>query len=299
MTYQARLRFFFGGALLLLLLFLWQSAALLSATRDAMHLAAHTILPSLFPYLVLSGILSATAAPDILPGARVFEKLSRLPAIGFIAFFLGSVCGFPIGARVSGELYRNGCLQKEEAARLAAVSTNAGPAFAVAGVGGALFGSPSLGWLLFLAQLAAALLLTLLSSFFTPRPQRRAVTPHCGGASFSDILGRATVSALGIAGAVIFFGGVAALLPPTLPLSVSAFIKAILEVGNGCAAAAMLGKGGLPLAAFAIGFSGISVLFQAIGELRPLGIPILPLVRFKLCQGTLSALLILPFCLGG
>lgn len=296
MTYRYRLRFLFLGAILLVFLFLWQGAALQAATRDAMHLAACSIIPSLFPFLVLSGILSATADPGVLPGSKIFARLTHLPAQGFLAFFLGALCGFPIGARVSAELCRNGALEKREAARLAAVSTNAGPAFVVAGVGGALFGSLALGWLLFFIQLCAALLLLpFWCKRKPPRAGREFSLPQ-KNFSFSEILKRAVLSALEIAGAVVFFGGVAALLSAHLFPIPSALFKAVLEVGNGCAAAAALGKQGLPIAAFSLGFSGISVLFQGMGELGPQRISALPLITFKLCQGLLSALLILPFC---
>lgn len=297
MTEKKRAQSFFGVTLMLLILFLCQSTAATAATREALRLASSTILPSLFPYLVLSGILSRSADSLSLPGGGAFGRIFRLPPCGYTAFFLGALCGFPIGARITAELYERGAIDRDAAARLSAMSTNAGPAFAVAGVGGALFGMPKLGWLLFLSQLIAAALLGLLLRKDASCQVTSVIAPAPFEISLPDILSRAVLSMLGIVGAVVFFGSLSSMISGLLPPFPASVLKALFEVGNGCAAAATFGKRGLPLAAFSLGFSGISVLLQAAGELHPRKIPVRPMIRFKILQGLLSALLILPFSL--
>ena len=110
--------------------------------------------------------------------------------------------------------------------------------------------------------------------------------------SFPDILYRSSLSLLTITGTVAFFGTLCALPAGLLPQSAIAVLGAILEVGNGSYRASLLSRAaGIPLAAFSISFSGISVLSQNAAHLIPQGIPIAPIVYRKLLQGILAALL--------
>ena len=295
MTNIKQRSFFFAGTLVLLALFLWQSTALTEATRKALAFSANTILPSLFPFLVVAGLLTEAAQGVQLPGGRLFRRLFRLPEEGMLAFLLGALCGFPIGVKATVDLYRKGVLSREEAARLAALSANTGPGFAVAGIGGALFGEPRLGLFLYGAQMIAALLLGLLFAKGAPRPPEKRVSPsEISPIRFSDILYRASLSLLGITGITVFFGMLTAFPARLFSPTVAAVLTALLEVGNGAAAAALLPRAvGLPLAAFAVSFSGISVLMQSAALLSPEEIPLLPLVERKLLQGGLATILTL------
>ena len=289
-------RLAFVGIILLFPLFLLQSNTLLDGAREALMLALNTVLPSLFPFLVLSGILSAAAHGLSLPGARLFSRLFRLPEAALLPFLLGALCGFPVGVSSVCDLWHAGELTKEEAMRAAALSANTGPAFAVAGVGGAMFGDPMLGLTLYWLQILLAILLGIIAARHYPIPahrpaHRRAPKPI----EFSAILVSASHSAIAILGAVLFFGAIASLPARFLPAPIATAFCAFLEVSNGASAAAHLSPNiGIPLAAFSLSFSGLSVLSQSAALLGPAGIPMRPLFWRKLCQGILAAIII-PF----
>lgn len=292
MTESTRAKLKFPAVLLLLFLFLSQSNLILEGTRAALRLTAATILPSLFPYLVLSGMLTAGAGGLTIPGGRLFSRLFRLPAAGLLALLLGSLCGFPVGVAVTAELAKGGTVSREEAARLAALSANTGPAFAVAAVGGAMFGDPAFGWWLYGVQIALSLVFGLVAARRYPVPD--SLAPTHGGAAlpFTEILYRAALSMLRIVAAVVFFGSLAALPGKLLPPAAAATVTALLEVGNGTGMAAALPAAiGRPLAAFALSFSGLSVLSQSAALLEPCGVSRRPLVMRKLLQGLGAAML--------
>ncbi len=295
MTNTKQRYLFFWGALILLAVFLWQSATLTEAARKSLIFSANTILPSLFPFLVLAGLLTEASRGVRLPGRRAFRHLFHLPEEGMLAFFLGALCGFPIGVKVTVDLYRAGLLSREEAARLAALSANTGPGFVIAGIGNTLFGNPRIGLLLYGVQLIGAVVLGLLSAKAAPLPAaRQASTLPSAPTCFSDVLYRASLSLLGITGITVFFGMLAALPARLFSSTAAACFTALLEVGNGANAASALPlRLGLPLAAFAVSFSGISVLTQSASLLSPEGIPIAPMIRRKLLQGGLAVLLTL------
>lgn len=283
----------FYGALSLLLLILIQSERAADAARGALTLCMGSLIPALAAPLVLSGILTSLSNGIHLPGSKAFMRFFHLPAQGLSPFLLGALCGFPIGAKVTAELYEANAYDTRDAARIAALSANTGPAFAVAGVGTAFFSSTRIGWLLYLIQLTTAVILGFVDAKKHPLSvvsQRNiSNTSHF---SLSDILYTSSLSLLTITGTVVFFGTLCALLPSFLPKSASAVLGAILEVGTGthCASALPL-QAGFPLAAFAISFSGVSVLSQNATHLLPKKIPFAPIVYRKLAQGILAMLM--------
>ncbi len=281
---------FFAGALSVLILFLMRSELLLRSTDDALHMAVKSILPSLFPYLVLSHILTVAAAGVSLPLGKSFSRMFRLPEVGLLPFFLGAICGFPIGVKTVAELYDNGCLTREEAARLAALSGNCGPAFAVAVIGGALYHNIGLGWSLYALQILLSILLGALSARRYPANSSSLPPPAPPSlSSLGSAFYEASLSMLGIVGTVVFFSATSSFLGSFLPPFVAAFLTAFLEVGSAAVVSAgMPYELGIPLIAFSLSFSGFSVLLQSALFLAPRSIPITPLYKRKLLGGILA-----------
>jgi nucleoside recognition membrane protein YjiH len=103
------------------------------AARDALDLWMNTLLPTLLPFLILSGILTRTGIPVACPkaGARLISLLFGLSPAGFCALLLGLFCGYPMGARMTSDLYISGRISLREAEYLSAVSSQASPAFLI------------------------------------------------------------------------------------------------------------------------------------------------------------------------
>ena len=101
------------------------------AARDAMLLCAQTLIPSLFPFFVLSSLLIACGASELLSAllSPLMRPLFGLSGTGAAALALGLCGGYPVGARTAAELVENGALSQEEGERLLALCNNAGPGF--------------------------------------------------------------------------------------------------------------------------------------------------------------------------
>ncbi len=288
-------RLLFFACFFLLLLFLLFARPMLDSLRAGLFLCANTIVPSLFPFTVLSGLLIRLVPDENLPGGRAFEALFRIPGVGLFALFIGALCGFPLGARAAADLFDAGYLSKKEAERLAALSNNTGPAFCVVGVGVSLFGSPRIGWLLYGIQLFSALLI----GFLFARGEPMILPKEKGGSrvapsppSLSESIYSASLTLLSVTGSVLFFSALCSLPKLLLPPTAFALLSSFLEIGNATAASGALPPSiGLPIAAFAISFSGLSVHMQSASALSPRALSVLPLFFFKLLQGGLSFLL--------
>ena len=139
--------------LLSLLLALFAAALLLrpvaaaSAAREALALCLKSVLPSLFPFFVLSSLLVAGGGAAALGRALepMMRPLFRLGGAGAGALVLGLVGGYPVGARTAAELHRRGALSRSEAERLLGFCNNAGPGFILGVCGGTVFGDARAG----------------------------------------------------------------------------------------------------------------------------------------------------------
>ena len=122
---------FSGGALLLCALALccWPREVS-AAVREGLQLCYNVILPSLFPFFILSslvislglaGYLGRLLEPVMRPLFRVGGPCAAVLALGFVG-------GYPVGARAALTLYEEGQCTKTEAERLLAFCNNSGPA---------------------------------------------------------------------------------------------------------------------------------------------------------------------------
>ena len=91
-------------------------------------------LPSLFPFMLLSGtIIRMNLAEKVAGIFHVgFNKLFRCSRAATYVIFVGFLCGFPMGARTIAELMERKALTKEEGRWLLAFCNHLGPAFLTA-----------------------------------------------------------------------------------------------------------------------------------------------------------------------
>lgn len=157
------------GILLLLLAvcgtgLLFCSEAVSAAVAQTVDLCVGILLPSLFPFFVLSSFLTSTGilqrtAPHL---DRLTHRLFGLPGSCSAAILLGAIGGYPVGARTVSELYSKGVCTKKDALQTLRFCNNAGPAFLVGSLGAGILGNKQLGILLYALHLICALLIGLL-----------------------------------------------------------------------------------------------------------------------------------------
>lgn len=127
-----------------------------------------TVIPALFPFLVLSRLLLESRAANALglllrPYTRLLGLHSPKAPTAMLCGVLG---GFAGGAKAVDVLYRTGELTAAEAALLLVCTIGSGPGFVVSSVGALMLGSAGAGWLLLGAQLGASLVCGLAAALF-------------------------------------------------------------------------------------------------------------------------------------
>lgn len=271
--------------------------ALIAASDQAIACAAYglrlcweLILPSLFPFFVISGLLGGLGLPA-LGGRRLAAPARRLFGVsgpGITALLLGLTGGYPLGAAYLHRMEEDGAVSPEEAGRLLGFCNNSGPAFLVGAVGAGVFHSTRAGLLLYAAHALAALLSgVLLRRRAAPEPERTPGLPP--PLPFSQALAEAVRSAvpaaLNVCGFVVIFsvftglldangflGALAARLSALTGLrdpAARAILTGFWELGGGVGAlrGLPLTPGNLALAAGLVGWGGVSVHFQTLAVL--------------------------------
>lgn len=318
--------FSLGVCLMLLSLLLFPDQSV-TAAKDGVQLCLNVIVPSLFPFFVLSTLcveLGLIRALGSLTGP-LMAPLFRVGGACAGAFLLGIVGGYPVGARTAIALYESGQCSRDEAERLMSFCNNSGPAFILGVVGAGIFSSSAAGLWLYGAHVAASILVGLLFRFYG----KGTVTvsefspAHSADISVSELFIRAVKdafsSAMNICAFVIFFTVVIRLLFLTGIITRLASILVLLlgnlglhqdmaesllsgaiEMTSGVWSlrdmAASLGNR-LCMAAFILGWAGLSVHCQVLSFIGKSGLSTRTYFFGKLLHGIISAVLV--FLLSG
>ena len=287
------------------------------AVREGLGLCYNVILPSLFPFFILTSLVISLGLAGYL--GRLLEPVMRplfhLNGSCAAPLALGFVGGYPVGARAALTLYENGQCSKTEAERLLAFCNNSGPAFILGVVGAGVFGDSRVGLLLYLTHALASLLVGLLFRFYGGWERRRACAPRPKPiqtvtlpAAFTGAVSRALQSTLNICAFVVFFAVVLRLLSAYGALSGAAallslagfegewarrLVAGLLELSSGVAS--LQGGAGLAgrvsMAAFMLGWAGLSVHCQVLSFLVDSGLSARVYLAGKLCHGLIAAAL--------
>ena len=293
----------------------------MEAARSGLRLCYNVIIPSLFPFFVLSSLVVELGLAGYL--GRLLEGLMRpLFRVGGAcasAVALGFVGGYPVGAKTAIGLYESGQCTRTEAERLLAFCNNSGPAFILGVVGTGVFASSRVGVLLYLAHAAASCCVGLLFRFYRSGPERRGTAarpqPQFRAprltAAFTGSIKNAFLSTLNICAFVVFFtvviqllirsgllpalaGLLGTLLAPfgLTPEWAQRLLTGALELSTGVTT--LMGDGSLSgrlvAAAFMLGWAGISVHCQVLSFLGGSGLSAGTYLAGKLLHGGLSAL---------
>ena len=127
---------------------------------DALILWTKVLIPSLFPYLVLSGYLVSSGALDIFsPLLKVICKIFNISKNCSEVYIVSLISGYPCGAICTNEMFSENAISKNEAERLVCFTNNAGPLFLISAVGTNMLSSTKDGVALYLIQVLSAALI--------------------------------------------------------------------------------------------------------------------------------------------
>ncbi len=270
--------------------------------KDALKLWSGVLIPSLFPYLVLSQYITSSDVMDIFaPLKAILQRIFNISSVGANVYLCSLVSGYPTGAVCVSELYKNKSIGKEEAERIACFTNSAGPLFVISVVGNML-GSGKDGLALYVIQSISASLVGMYLGFKAKKCVIKNLNIKPLGKSLTNCTQDAINIMLAIGGYVVMasvIGEIALIGLEMLPVydeSMCRIARAViyffLEISNSMKVLSSFGNSTLTFAliASAASWSGLCVLMQ-IKSVLPKAFSVKKIVCAKGCQSAISFVL--------
>ena len=118
-------------SLYLIVLLLRHPALSLEYASTGLNLWLTKMVPTLLPFMILSGIMIRMDLTEnfVTLLHPLLHRLYGTSKNGSYTIIMGFLCGFPMGARIVGELYESGRLSREESSKLLYFCNNIGPIY--------------------------------------------------------------------------------------------------------------------------------------------------------------------------
>lgn len=269
-----------------------------SYAKAGLMLWFYTLLPSLLPFMILSNICIKTGVLDKLFEApkKVWKKAFALSPSGAYVLCMGIFCGYPMGAKITADLYAEHRISKQEASYLLTFACFPGPSFLSSYLCVGLFKNTRLIFPTYFILYSSGFLCSLLF-----RPQKSSEFSYLKKTkkeiSGSDFLGNIldtsimngfeTITKLG--GYISIFSilqGISSIALRSFP-TLGYFLQGITEITTGNAA---LSKASwsfdllYPLILAFTSFGGLSVAAQTKSMLADTDLPFSSYLKGKICN---------------
>ena len=302
--------------ILFLISLLFFSDQNLIAAQNGLVLWATKVLPTLFPFFVATELLCQTNFTYILGKLlkKIIQPIFNVPSESVIAIILGTISGYPIGAKVVCNLKNQKIISKIEAERLISL-------FILGTVGIALFGDKKIGIILLISHILSSLAVGYCFRYWKKNKLEinyvetkfNTKSAPLKISNLGEILGnsikKSISSILSIGGFIVLFSVILSILQTSgianifsnigllfgIPNEISQSIfTGIIELTNGVnlSSALYLNYSTLSilLTSFLLGFGGFSVLLQVFSIISKEGISIKPYIYGKFLQAIFSVI---------
>ncbi len=264
-----------------------------SGVKDGIFLLGDSLIPSLFPFAVLSTYIAVCPATEYL--SELLKKPSHVifgvSDCGLLAVILGFLGGYPIGAKIVCKLYECKKISQKEAHLLFCWCVNPGISFVITAIGQFMLKNTFYGVVLYISVVLSSVTIGVFSRFIykVELSETNSALKINNENLFIDSVASGSKTMLSICGWVLLFsaisGGVDALIKNRYA---SLFIKALLEVTTGCKYAA-LNNLSLPLISALLSFGGFAVIFQVSPFLQKCKCKIKYFIATRVVNASLSA----------
>lgn len=274
-----------------ILFLILDSKTALKGAHDGISLCLQSVIPSIFPFLVLSGMLTSAMIGTDLRFLRPFGKLLGIPQGTECIYIAGILGGYPTGAQAVHDAWLRGQLDKKDAQRMLAFCNNAGPSF-LFGILGGTFPKFWMLWLLWLIHIISSVLVGII---IPGKSKKSQLISTAQPLTLTQSLKRSVVIMGNICGWIILFRCILAFLDRWIlwlvPTSVRIGLYGLFELANGCCNLPEIEHTGLRfvICSAMLSFGGICVLMQTASVTGKLGLRYY--VPGKLLQGLLSLIL--------
>ncbi len=282
------------AACLLAGLFVIRAGECREGAARGLESCARVLIPSLFPFMVLSNLLVRTgvchASGRRLEGLT--RRLFRLSGAFAPVILLSLIGGYPVGAGAVAGLYESGAVEEREAKRAALFCVCAGPGFMLNYVGASLYNSVEVGAVMLAAQALSVIVLGALLALLDRKEVISGKEIKYSPLPFSAALVRSVSDAaramLSLCASVVVFSAFSGIVRSAVPEGgLSVCLEGLVEIT--AAFPRMTAELPVAAAAFFAGFGGLCVHAQIFGTLGGLRISAALFFLIRIVQGLLTA----------
>lgn len=302
---------------LIILYFLINPSESIKYALAGAKLFVTAIVPTTFPFMVICNLLMS------FDGIKIYSKVLgpiickplKLSYSSSFAIVVSLLCGYPLGAKYSTELYKNHNISHSEFKRLLNIASNVGPLFLVGAVGTAMLSNTALGYILLIPNYLSIFIMgiiTIKQEEITPLVEKNLSysKPKNLGETIKNSIQDALNTILLIGGYVIMFSVIINIIKYN-PISniisyelgkitaipkelLTGFLLGSIEITNGCNIISssdinILSK--LCILSFFSSFGGLSVIAQTSSFFYKYNISVTKYFLYKLLQGFISVII--------
>ena len=163
---------------LFILILLYPQVALQGANEGA-SLWANAVLPALLPFSITMGLLQACGISTLLGSllSPISKKIFGFDGEFMYAFFSGALSGYPMGAKVTASLYKEGKIKKDQANAMIKATSVTGPMFMINTVATGLLRSPAASAYLLLPHYLSTIIMAIFAGLPFRKNKKAFVNP--------------------------------------------------------------------------------------------------------------------------
>lgn len=277
----------------------------------------YKVFPSLFPFLIVCNIMLYCNGIHIY--SKAFGKILcyplGLPLNCSFALVVSILCGYPLGAKYSCDLYENGVIDYKTCERLLNIASNPSPLFIVGSVGTSMLGNTNIGYILLLGSYISSIIMGLILPGKTSRIKyNNKNTPIVSNINLGNVL-RDSIengikTSLSVGGFITLFSVINSIIKNSssfhiilnnicktlkIPNALSeGFILGMVEMTNGCniiSSSNITFGVKLLVIGFLLGFSGLCIIWQCNSFMSKHNFSLKKYGKNKIIQGLLCSII--------
>lgn len=282
-----------------------------TTAQNAFMLWANNVVPSLLPFFICIELLKQTNFISFIGKllTPIMRPLFNVPGSGAFALVMGISSGYPVGAKIASDLYKDNLCTKIEAERLIAFTNSSGPLFVISAVGLGMFENEKIGLMLLLTHFLASITVGIIFKHYKSSSTSNIISHTVKkanninlsnlGKCMGEAINKSISTLLLICGYIIFFAVLNEIINVVLLKNIDneliiSLLNGFLEITSGLKKISLLKNYSikiiLPLSAFILGFGGISVHMQVASILSESKLSLKPYLIGKTLQGILAGI---------
>lgn len=284
---------------------------------NAISVWSMNVLPLLFPFFIFTRLIVNINTPKANFMDKFFGKLYHAPVGSFSTFFLATLSGYPMGAKLICTMYDNKQITSSQAKKMLSFCSVSGPMFMLGTVGLVMLKSYKAGLIILISNIIASLINGLIY-----RGKKEDITYKPTYTKSSNILHDSVydslISILMVGSYIVLSFLIIDMLKALNIITflsntiiklfnlkiesgvMQSFLAGLIEITRGILDLSNTGIS-LPLktiiSSSLIAFGGVSIFLQSINFLSKLKIPTKQIIMQKITQAILCLLITIPIAL--